>query len=74
MLRGEVTNTNFTFFGLTRPGLEPTIYRTRCEHVNHYATDADSNFYFILFNSIGDVMVSVLASSAADRGFWWCNG
>ena len=26
-------------FGLTRPGLEPTIYRTRCEHANHYATD-----------------------------------
>ena len=26
-------------FGLTRPGLEPTIYRTRGEHTNHYATD-----------------------------------
>jgi hypothetical protein len=22
-------------FGLTQPGLEPTIYRTRCEHANH---------------------------------------
>ena len=37
----EVTNTNFIVFGLTRPGLEPTIYRTRGdEHASHYATDA----------------------------------
>ena len=27
-------------FGLTRPGLEPMIYRTRGEHTNHYATNA----------------------------------
>jgi hypothetical protein len=27
-------------FGLTRPGLEPTIYRTPGEHANHYATNA----------------------------------
>ena len=26
--------------GMTRQGLEPTIYRTRGEHSNHYATDA----------------------------------
>jgi hypothetical protein len=25
-------------------------------------------------NHIGGVMVSVLASSVVDRGFWWCNG
>ena len=31
---------NFIVFGLTRPGLKPTIYRTRGEHANHYATDA----------------------------------
>ena len=31
---------NFKVFGLTRPGLEPTNYRTRGEHPNHYATDA----------------------------------
>ena len=37
---GEATNTNFIIFGLTRPGLEPTIYRTRGEHANHYTTDA----------------------------------
>ena len=27
-------------FGLTRPRLEPTIYHTRGEHPNHYATNA----------------------------------
>jgi hypothetical protein len=27
-------------FGFTRPGLKPTIYRTRGEHSNHYTTDA----------------------------------
>ena len=27
-------------FGLIQPGLEPTIYRTRGEHANHYTTDA----------------------------------
>ena len=26
--------------GLTRMGLEPTIYHTRGEHANHYTTDA----------------------------------
>ena len=36
------TNTNFIVFGLTRPGFEPTIYRTRGEHVTHYANDAVS--------------------------------
>ena len=33
-------NTIFIVFGLTRPGFEPTIYNTRDEHANHYATDA----------------------------------
>ena len=42
VLSGEATNTNFIVFGSTRPGLEPTIYRTRGEHANHYATDAVS--------------------------------
>jgi hypothetical protein len=32
--------TNFIVFGLTRSGFEPTIYRIRGEHVNHYTTDA----------------------------------
>jgi hypothetical protein len=26
--------------GMTRPGLEPMIYRTRGEHSTHYSTDA----------------------------------
>ena len=39
MLSGEATNTNFLVFGLTRLGLEPTIYRTRGKHANHYTTD-----------------------------------
>jgi hypothetical protein len=30
----------FIVFGLNRLGLEPTIYRTRGKHANHYATDA----------------------------------
>ena len=40
VLSGEATNTNFIVFGLTRTGLESTIYRTRGDHANHYATDA----------------------------------
>jgi hypothetical protein len=39
VLSGEATNTNFINFGLTQPGLELTIYRTRGEHANHYTTD-----------------------------------
>ena len=37
---GKATNTNFIVFGLTRSGLEPTIYCTQDEHANHYTTDA----------------------------------
>jgi hypothetical protein len=40
MLSGEATNTNFIVFGLTRTGLEPTIYHSRVEHANLYTTDA----------------------------------
>ena len=40
----EATNTNFIVFGLTRPGLEPTIYRTRGERTNHYATNEVTNY------------------------------
>jgi hypothetical protein len=39
MFSREATNTNFIVFGLTRPGLEPTMYRTWGEHANHYTTD-----------------------------------
>ena len=60
MLSEEATKTNFIVFGLTRPGLEPMIYRTRGKHPNHYTTDAvrlieivdyvdsDSTFYYDL--------------------------
>ena len=37
---GEATNTKFIVFGFARPELAPSIYRTRGEHANHYATDA----------------------------------
>ena len=40
MISGEAINTNFIVFGLTRPDVELTIYRTRGEHANHYANDA----------------------------------
>ena len=41
MLRdsGEATSTNFIVFGLIQPGIELRIYRTWCEHTNHYTTD-----------------------------------
>jgi D-alanyl-D-alanine dipeptidase len=39
MLIGEAINTNFIVFGLTRSGLESTIYRTQGKHANHYSTD-----------------------------------
>ena len=44
MLREEATHTIFIVFGLTRLGIEPTIYRTRSEHANHYTTDAVEKF------------------------------
>ena len=38
-------------FGLTRPGLEPTIYHTQDEHANHYATYAVTNYcYNFVYN------------------------
>jgi hypothetical protein len=35
MLSGEARHTNFLVFGLIQPGLEPTIYHTRGEHITH---------------------------------------
>ena len=56
MLSGEATNTNCIVFGLTRLGLQPTIYRTLGEHVNRYATDdvvmGSLNFLFYVLNTI----------------------
>ena len=52
MLSGEATNTNFIIFGLTRSGLELTIYRTQGEHANHYTTDAVTmNRHYIQMNN-----------------------
>ena len=34
------TQTIINRFGLTRPEIEPTIYRTGDEHMNHCTTDA----------------------------------
>ena len=38
MLSGEATHTTYRVFGLTRSEIDPTIYRTRGEHANHYWT------------------------------------
>jgi hypothetical protein len=54
VLNGEATNTNFIVFGLTRRGLDPTIYRTRVEHANHYTTDAVDIYLEEWNNSIID--------------------
>jgi hypothetical protein len=40
VISGEATNTNLIVVGLTRSGLEPTIYHNRGEHANNYTTDA----------------------------------
>jgi hypothetical protein len=45
VLPGETPNSNFIDFGLTRSGLEPTIYHTRGEHANHYTTDEPTIYH-----------------------------
>jgi hypothetical protein len=40
MLIGKAANTHFIVFGLTWPGLEPTIYHNWGEHAKHYTTEA----------------------------------
>jgi hypothetical protein len=40
MLSGEATNTNLLVFGLTQPGLEPTIYSSQGEQANCYTTNS----------------------------------
>ena len=44
-LSREATNTNFIVFGLTRTGLEPTIYRTQGEQANHNTIDVVKNTF-----------------------------
>ena len=46
-LIGNATNTNFLVFGVTRSGLEHTIYRTRGKHHNHYIIDAIFKSFFL---------------------------
>ena len=60
MLGREATNINFI---LTRPGLEPTIYRTREEHANHYTAIAVIYiyiFFFLMFTLKIITIVSIL--------------
>jgi len=64
VLGGEATHTNFIVYGLTRPGLEPTIYRTRGEHVYSYTTDAK------LYTSILSAVKTGLQSQLFLKG--WC--
>jgi hypothetical protein len=40
VLKEEAKNINFIVFGLTRSGIEATIYYTRGEHANHYTNNA----------------------------------
>ena len=52
MLSGEAIHTNCIDCGLARPGIEPTIYRTRSEHANHYVTDSVHYFRHSNYASI----------------------
>ena len=63
MLKGEAANTNCIVFGLTRSGLEPTIYRTRGEHANHYGTDAVYHFLLFLILAIVSWIYSVYSNN-----------
>ena len=60
MLRRKETNTTFIVFGLTRLGLESTIYRTRDKHTNYYTTYAVENKFEIMIDEF------VLATDESD--------
>jgi hypothetical protein len=57
---GGATNTIFKVFDLTRPGMELAIYRTQCEHANHYTTVYTSHVR-VLYSF---VEISLLVSSS----------
>ena len=65
MLSGEATNTKFIVFGLTRSGLESTIYRTQGEYANNNTTDEvlyvldDNKLFFIQIIKMGNKVVVV---------------
>ena len=74
---GEATNTNFTVFGLTQPGLEPMIYRTRGVHANHYPinrlNDLEDNLQsYIIFLKFVLLTDSTICRSAGTL-IQWCN-
>ena len=52
-----------TEHGLTRSGLEPTIYRTRGEHANDYSTDES------LVSISGLFLSEYIYCPGADPGF-----
>jgi hypothetical protein len=70
VLSGEATHTNCIVFGLTRPGLQTTIYRTLGEHVNRYATDdvvmGSLNFLFYVLNTIDRTVQSVKVNNSSE--------
>jgi hypothetical protein len=66
LLYSQATNTNFIVFGLTRPGLEPTICCTWGEHADHYTTDVvwsplDSSYYTKGYFSQNDAFIQSVA-------------
>jgi hypothetical protein len=65
LLGGKAVNTNLLFlftdfiFGLTRSGIEPTIFRTQSECVNHYVHDRVGFGFMVLnatFNNISVIL------------------
>jgi hypothetical protein len=74
MLRGEAANTNFIVFGVTRPGLEPTIYCTLSEHANHCTTDTITTDYisctFIVDLNFFSLWSLILSVSLIWLSYW----
>ena len=76
-LAEKATNKNFIVFGFTRPGLEPTIYRTQSEHANHYTTDAIccavkclmTTFVLLYFFYLSIVLSVLLRYTVSDCSF-----
>jgi len=60
MLRAEQFLINFIDFGFTRPGLEPTIYRTRGEYINDYTT------YWFVFGEHGAPCLDIKGHYSVD--------
>ena len=78
VLSKEATNTNVIVFGLTWPGLEHMIYRTRGEHANHYAIDSLSNYdkYHYIINCLRSRIFFTLKINIHVPSTWyteeWC--